>query len=189
MKPTARLGRAALARSPYAWLKPRSTALYPPTCLACRAATDRHGALCPRCWSTMRFIETALLRAPRHAVRARPRPRPHLAAGDGRSAGVRPGPGGGEVRGWTGAHAGASAQIFRPRRARPADRELDGSRRGRHSGRRRSPSAGAAARLAAVATAVQPGRRADGGDFPPNRQTVRSKRRFGGSRRRAARWA
>ena len=31
--------------------------LYPPTCLACRAATDRHGALCPRCWSTMRFIE------------------------------------------------------------------------------------------------------------------------------------
>jgi ComF family protein len=31
--------------------------LYPPTCLACRAATDRHGALCPRCWSAMRFIE------------------------------------------------------------------------------------------------------------------------------------
>jgi ComF family protein len=31
--------------------------LYPPTCLACRAATDRHDALCPRCWRTMRFIE------------------------------------------------------------------------------------------------------------------------------------
>jgi ComF family protein len=31
--------------------------LYPPTCLACRAATDRQGALCPRCWNTMRFIE------------------------------------------------------------------------------------------------------------------------------------
>jgi Double zinc ribbon domain len=31
--------------------------LYPPTCLACRAATARHGALCPRCWSTIRFIE------------------------------------------------------------------------------------------------------------------------------------
>jgi ComF family protein len=31
--------------------------LYPPTCLACRAATDVHGALCPRCWSAMRFIE------------------------------------------------------------------------------------------------------------------------------------
>ncbi|HSU99324.1 MAG TPA: ComF family protein [Roseiarcus sp.] len=31
--------------------------LYPPTCLACRTATDRHGALCPRCWNTMRFIE------------------------------------------------------------------------------------------------------------------------------------
>ncbi len=32
-------------------------ALYPPTCLACRAATGAHGALCPRCWSAMRFIE------------------------------------------------------------------------------------------------------------------------------------
>ncbi len=31
--------------------------LYPPTCLACRAATDAHGALCPRCWQAMRFIE------------------------------------------------------------------------------------------------------------------------------------
>ena len=31
--------------------------LYPPTCLSCRAATDKHGALCPRCWSAMRFIE------------------------------------------------------------------------------------------------------------------------------------
>jgi ComF family protein len=31
--------------------------LYPPTCLACRAGTERHGALCPRCWSAMRFIE------------------------------------------------------------------------------------------------------------------------------------
>ena len=31
--------------------------LYPPTCLACRAATEAHGALCPRCWSAIRFIE------------------------------------------------------------------------------------------------------------------------------------
>jgi predicted amidophosphoribosyltransferase len=31
--------------------------LYPPTCLACRAATDLHGALCPHCWRAMRFIE------------------------------------------------------------------------------------------------------------------------------------
>src|SRR5208283_1229382 len=31
--------------------------VYPPTCLACRAATEAHGALCPRCWSAMRFIE------------------------------------------------------------------------------------------------------------------------------------
>ena len=31
--------------------------LFPPTCLACRAATEAHGALCPRCWSRIRFIE------------------------------------------------------------------------------------------------------------------------------------
>ena len=31
--------------------------LFPPTCLSCRAATDRLGALCPACWSQMRFIE------------------------------------------------------------------------------------------------------------------------------------
>ena len=41
----ARLARAAL------------DTLYPPTCLACRAATGSHGALCPRCWASMRFIE------------------------------------------------------------------------------------------------------------------------------------
>jgi ComF family protein len=32
-------------------------ALYPPTCLACRAATSETGALCPPCWRQMRFIE------------------------------------------------------------------------------------------------------------------------------------
>jgi ComF family protein len=31
--------------------------LYPPTCLACRAATSAPGALCPSCWRAMRFIE------------------------------------------------------------------------------------------------------------------------------------
>jgi ComF family protein len=41
----ATLGRAAL------------DALYPPTCLACRAATGAHGGLCPACWRAMRFIE------------------------------------------------------------------------------------------------------------------------------------
>ena len=35
----------------------RSTSLYPPTCLACRAATAQTGALCPACWRQMRFIE------------------------------------------------------------------------------------------------------------------------------------
>ena len=163
--------------------------LYPPTCLACRAATDRHGALCPRCWSAMRFIERPFcerLGTPFEHDLGQGLISP---AGDGRPAGVRPGPGGGAVRGWTGAHARASAQIFRPRRARPADRELDGSRRRRHSGRRRSPGAGAAARLAAVATAVQPGRRAGGGNLAPRPANRAIWPRFGGSRRRAARWA
>ncbi len=31
--------------------------LYPPTCLACRAATGHADALCPACWRAMRFIE------------------------------------------------------------------------------------------------------------------------------------
>lgn len=31
--------------------------LYPPTCLACRAATGQAGALCAACWREMRFIE------------------------------------------------------------------------------------------------------------------------------------
>jgi ComF family protein len=39
------LGRAAL------------DLIYPPTCLACRRATGQHGALCPDCWRTIRFIE------------------------------------------------------------------------------------------------------------------------------------
>ncbi len=31
--------------------------LYPPSCLACRAATQDSGVLCTTCWSEMRFIE------------------------------------------------------------------------------------------------------------------------------------
>lgn len=41
----AALGRAAL------------DFVYPPTCLACRSAVAEPGALCPRCWREMRFIE------------------------------------------------------------------------------------------------------------------------------------
>ena len=92
--------------------------LYPPTCLACRAATDSHGALCPRCWSAMRFIERpfcerlgtpfeqdlgegllspqAIADPPVYRPRARRRP----------------------VRGRAGAQARPPAQIFRPRRTR-----------------------------------------------------------------------
>src|SRR5450432_3016209 len=32
-------------------------AIYPPTCLACRAAVHDHDALCADCWRKMRFIE------------------------------------------------------------------------------------------------------------------------------------
>jgi ComF family protein len=32
-------------------------AVYPPSCLACRAAIAQAGALCPTCWRAMRFIE------------------------------------------------------------------------------------------------------------------------------------
>jgi ComF family protein len=32
-------------------------AIYPPTCLSCRAATAQTGALCLTCWGQMRFIE------------------------------------------------------------------------------------------------------------------------------------
>ena len=31
--------------------------LYPPSCLACRAATQDNGVLCTACWNEMRFIE------------------------------------------------------------------------------------------------------------------------------------
>lgn len=31
--------------------------VYPPSCLCCRAATSTHKALCPKCWSEIRFIE------------------------------------------------------------------------------------------------------------------------------------
>lgn len=44
----ARLGRAAI------------DLVYPPTCLACRAATGEPDALCPACWSAMRFVERPL---------------------------------------------------------------------------------------------------------------------------------
>jgi ComF family protein len=31
--------------------------VYPPSCLCCRAATASHGALCPKCWSEIKFID------------------------------------------------------------------------------------------------------------------------------------
>jgi ComF family protein len=31
--------------------------LYPPTCAGCGASTGTHRSLCPKCWSTVRFIE------------------------------------------------------------------------------------------------------------------------------------
>src|SRR5271165_3754278 len=49
--------RAQIARAVRRIVKGAADTLYPPTCLACRAATGAHGALCPRCWNAMRFIE------------------------------------------------------------------------------------------------------------------------------------
>jgi len=31
--------------------------VFPPSCAHCHCRTGRHGGLCPRCWSSMRFIE------------------------------------------------------------------------------------------------------------------------------------
>jgi ComF family protein len=47
-----RIGRAALR--PWMLL---ADLLYPPTCAACGASTGTHRSLCPRCWSSIRFIE------------------------------------------------------------------------------------------------------------------------------------
>jgi ComF family protein len=47
------LGASALKKAGAAALD----LLYPPVCLACRRAIGAHGALCPTCWSAMRFIE------------------------------------------------------------------------------------------------------------------------------------
>ena len=164
-------------------------ALYPPTCLACRAATGRAWRLVSALLERDALHRAAVLRAPRHAVRAGPRRRAPFAAGDGRSARFRPRPRRRPVRGRAGAHACASAQIFRPGGTRAPDRPLDGSRRRRHPGRRRSPGAGAAASVAALAPAVQSGGRAR-----PRKSRARPASpailpRFCASRRRRARWA
>ena len=51
----------SLAASAYGWLKGAAKAVvevvYPPTCLAGRAATADFNALCPKCWGAMGFIE------------------------------------------------------------------------------------------------------------------------------------
>lgn len=39
------------------WLSRVVDLAYPPTCLACKAAVDAAGALCPACWVKMPFIE------------------------------------------------------------------------------------------------------------------------------------
>src|SRR5271166_4625802 len=125
--------------------------LYPPTCLACRAARYPLSADLPRVPRRDRgarravlallerdaFHRAAILRAARHAVRSVTRRRPSLTAIHRRPAGFFPLARRGEVRGRAGAQARPPAQIFRPRRTRPADRSLDGPRRRRHSRRRR----------------------------------------------------
>lgn len=54
-------GSAAPRASARRWVRLTARALvdlvYPPSCLACRKATAAIDALCPACWSSMRFIE------------------------------------------------------------------------------------------------------------------------------------
>ncbi len=47
---------ASLAGTPGRWLGAVVDALLPPRCLACTAAVDSPGRLCPRCWSGVDFI-------------------------------------------------------------------------------------------------------------------------------------
>ncbi|MGN7294795.1 ComF family protein [Rhizobium sp. SAFR-030] len=42
---------------PRRWLRPVLDLLYPPCCAACAVRTSDHSALCPACWTQMRFIE------------------------------------------------------------------------------------------------------------------------------------
>src|SRR5271165_591550 len=127
-------------------------ALYPPTCLACRAATGAHGALCPRCWSAMRFIERPFcerLGTPfehdlgQGLISPQAMADPPAFARARAVARFEDGP----------ARARASAQIFRPCGTLPADRALDGARGRGRARRRRAPDASAAESLAAVAAA------------------------------------
>lgn len=39
------------------WLRPLLDFIYPPCCCGCGVRTASHSALCPACWSQMRFIE------------------------------------------------------------------------------------------------------------------------------------
>ena len=97
----------------------------------------------------------ALLRAARHSVRLRPRPRRPVDGGDRRSAGLPPRARRGALRRHR-ARAGACAQIRRPARPRADHGPLDGARRPRTAGRRRCARAGAAALAAALGAALQP---------------------------------
>ena len=56
--PSLLLGQLSrLPRGGGALLRGLFDALYPPSCLACRAAIGQADALCPACWRAMRFIE------------------------------------------------------------------------------------------------------------------------------------
>lgn len=53
--PLRRLARAAAhARAAWTWAL---DLVFPPSCLACRAAVGMVGGLCPACWGAMRFID------------------------------------------------------------------------------------------------------------------------------------
>ena len=145
----------------------------PRLCAVCREPVEGEG-LCPACWSKLSFITPALLRAARHSVRLRSRPRHSLHGGDRRPARL---PAGARRRALRRdlPRAGACAQIWRPARSRADDGPLDRASRPRASGGSRRAGAGAAALAAALGAAFQPVGRA-GGDSRPKRAACRSPR-------------
>ena len=146
---------------------------------ASRSATAR--ALCAACWVEASLHRAALLRAARHSLRLRSRPRHPVDGGDRRSAGLRPRPRRGALRRRR-AHAGACASSTA---TGSISRRCMGrwmARAGRELlARRRRARAGAAALAPAMGAALQPVGRAR------RARSSRGERRAGAARRAQAR--
>ena len=128
---TARLGSAPRTRV-RALLRARARSRFAARCARPAASRSKAKGSAPACWSKLSFIAPALLRAARHSLRLRSRPRHPVDGGDRRSAGLPARPRRRALRRHV-ARAGACAQIWRPARPRADDGPLDGARRARSS--------------------------------------------------------